>query len=148
MSDLLGGQEAKVPKYLRLIGGKNAKQKRELEQHLLKPEKIKQYVGNKPSAYAKEPLLRSTVKFVFTKDDEMALVQKLLPVSHHVEMSVSNHGLLIALLKEVDEGNITYDKKTKSVTIQRTGASSSKRKHNSSGSTGNKRTFLEWCMHK
>jgi hypothetical protein len=140
MSDLLGGQEAKVPKYLRLAKGKKAKQKRELEQHLLKPEKIKPYVGKKPSAYAKEPLLKATIKFVFTKKEEMDLIQKLLPVSQHVEMSVSNHGLLIALLKEVEEGNITYDKKTKSVTIQR--------KSKAGGGKGNKRTFLEWCLHK
>jgi hypothetical protein len=141
MSDLLGGQEAKVDKYLRLADGKNAKQKRELEMNLLHPEKIKPYVGKKPSATAKEPLLKSTVKFVFTKEAEMALVQKLLPVSQHVEMSVSNHGLLIALLKEVDEGNITYDKKTKSVTIQRISSESE-----DSGGGGNKRTLHDWRM--
>ena len=72
MSDLLGGQEAKVDTFLRLSEGRNAKETRKLEMNLLHPEKIKPYVGKKPSTYAKEPLLRSTVKFVFTKEDEMA----------------------------------------------------------------------------
>jgi hypothetical protein len=142
MTDLLGGQEAKVPKFLRLSKGKKAREKRDLETHLLQPEKIKPYTGKKPTAQAKEPLLKATVKFVFAKEEEMALVKKHLPVSVHVENSVSNHGLLIALLNEVDQGNITYDKKTKSVTIHR------RRKSKGGGGHGNKRTLHDWRMHK
>lgn len=141
ISELLGGQESKVVKFERLAKGKSLKERRKLEQTLLKPDKIKPYTGEKPGPQAKEPLLKSTIKFVFAKKEELALIKKHLPVSIHVEQSVSNHGLLIALIREVDEGRITYDKKTKLLTI----CSSRDETHTSEG---NKRTLQDWRLSK
>ena len=141
VKSLLGDSESSVEKFLELSKGKTGKEKRELEQRLLKPEKIKKYTGTKVPKTSKEPLLKSTVKFVFTKKEELELMKRTLPVSKHVEMSVSNHGLLIALLREVDEGRITYDKKTQKVTVVK-----GKGKDNRGG--GNKRTLQSWRMSK
>lgn len=144
MSDirnLIGVQESKVVKFLRLSKGKSSKEKRELEQRLLQPEVIKPYTGQPPGPQAKEPLLKHTIKFVFARQHELDLVKRTLPVSNHVEMSVANHGLLIALLKEVDEGRISYDKKSQTV-------SHKEPKIKSGNVSGNKRTLLQWRMSK
>ncbi len=98
----------------KVAGASTKAEERILEETLLVPEKIPAYTGKKaapatPRDYA--------VTFFFRDAESLALVQKHFRVSSYVEKAVSNVALLLALLEKLESGELSYDVKTKQLTV-------------------------------
>lgn len=86
---------------------------RDLEKHLLKPEKIPPYAGPVPLATELE---RRTIKIIFPDVKTFKLFEKYFFVSHSIENSTHRIGLLLALLNNLENGDLRYDKESGTLT--------------------------------
>jgi hypothetical protein len=83
-------------------------EQRALEMRALQPEKLKPYAGAAPSD---NKIKQRTVMLVFKDDEGLDLMCKHFHVANYVAKSVTNIDKLVALLREMEAGRITYDKK-------------------------------------
>lgn len=90
-------------------------EERKLEETMLTPEKLPAYTGKKTTAATPRDY---AVTFFFHDADSLALVQKYFRVSTYVEKAVGNVSLLMALLENLESGELYYDVKAKSLTTQ------------------------------
>jgi len=109
INDFIGGQKSRVDRFEKASKGKTKKERRALEQKLLKPEKIPPYTGPAPTA---EGIDQFAVRIILPGRDEFDLFEKYFKVSYSVEKSVSNLALLISILESIEQGEIQYDKET------------------------------------
>lgn len=107
--------DSKVERFRKLSKGKTPMEIRKLEKTLLQPEQIPPYGGPMPPSTAVRPLSDLTIKLVFPNRKKLAVFEKHFSISHHIEQSVTNIDLLLALMKALDKGRIVYDKDTKRV---------------------------------
>jgi len=82
---------------------------RALEMQHLKPDTIQPYAGIPPIV---DDITRLSVMLVFPDDSELDKFKKHFRVAQHGEASVTNIGLLLALVNEIESGRITYEKDT------------------------------------
>ena len=120
INDFMGAARqggSRVQRFEKLSKGRTKQETRDLESKLLTPEELPPYTGKAPAPEAKKPLSGRTIKFVFHNDEDMTLFAKHFAVSHHIEASVANPTMLLAILKEMDKGAIVYDKCEKTVRL-------------------------------
>ena len=100
---------SKVARYEEFSKNATSEEKREFEAELLVPQELPAYGGAPPTADAIEDL---SVRLVFSTEEDMALFAKYFKVSHYVEKSVHELNLLLSILELIEQGVISYDKKT------------------------------------
>ena len=88
-------------------------EQRQLELDYLKPEPLVPYGGEEPTI---DPIIKLTVKLVFPSLLALEQFKRHFKVAKYVEPSVTNIGVLMALLDELDAQRIAYDKTTKKIT--------------------------------
>lgn len=110
IDSFLGGDRhnERVKKFKNLSVGKSKEEIRELEMLLFKPDESTDYTGevvrhNINSEFA--------VKLVFSSQEEWDLLNKYFVVGHYIEKSISKLKLLIDMLKALDNGQLSYNKK-------------------------------------
>lgn len=91
---------------------------REFERRYLKPEPIPDYTGKQPM---ESLITRLSVRLIFPTKEDLELFSKHFRVAQYVEASVTNIGLLLAFVHELEKGRLRYDKETGRIryTIQR-----------------------------
>lgn len=87
-------------------------EEREFEMENLKPDKLPPYAGEQPT---KGKLKEQSVKLVLRSEEELEKFKRHFRVPNYIEPSVTNIGLLMALLDELDSGRIQYDKKSERI---------------------------------
>jgi len=102
-------------KDLKNTGNKSLEEQRQLEQDYLKPEHLRPYLGVNPSI---DPIAKLTVKLVFPSEERLEQFKRHFRVAKYVEPSVTNIGVLCALLDELDTGRIAYDKNGKCIAYE------------------------------
>jgi len=105
ISDMIS-RENKVKKVDRLAKGKTKAERRKLEEHLLKPEKIKVYGGNKSQV---DSLAGLKILLMFHKEEEFDLFHKYFKVNEYSGKNVSNVDLLVLILKAFDRGSLLHE---------------------------------------
>lgn len=92
---------------------KTKEEKRNLEVHLLKPQKLPPAIHE--VKYLTD-LKKQTVRLVFGKSDDYELFCKHFKVLNYIESNVTDIKKLLALLKALDDNVIMYDEKTGEIT--------------------------------
>ena len=87
-------------------------EERKLEMENLKPDKLSPYAGEKPT---EGKLKKQSAKLVLRSEEELEKFKRHFSVPNYIEPSVTNIGLLMALLDELDSGRIQYDKKSERI---------------------------------
>lgn len=102
-------REDPVKKFETLSKGKSEKEKRELEQKLLKPNPIPTYTG-KNIRY----ILNSdfAIKLVLSSQEEMELFGKYLNITEYKGKSITNYQIISDLFSAIENGEIKYNKET------------------------------------
>jgi len=106
-------------KYQELSKDKTEAEKRELEMHLLKPDKIPPHVTESADYNLFSPISTLTVRMVFPDEEALALFKKHFPVSKYVEPSLARMDKMMATVQLYEDGKITYDAKTNKVTVKK-----------------------------
>jgi hypothetical protein len=92
-------------------------EQRQMEFDYLKPEPLTPYTGTDPNV---DPILALSVKLVFPDKPALAQFKRHFKVAKYVEPSVTNIGVLLAILDELDAGRIVYDKSTDKISYTTT----------------------------
>lgn len=104
-----GSRPNRVEQFERLVEGKSKEERRKIEMEMLGPDPIPPYIGEERRYIVNS---EHTVKFVFASQDEMDLFGKYIPIASYIEKSVTDLKIIFDLLKGMDAGEITYEKKT------------------------------------
>lgn len=117
ISDFLGKRvRSRVERFQEAVEkGVSKEERRHLEATLLTPDKIPEYTGEEPPLSAAKPLSNRTVMLVFGHEDHMELFAKHFKVSRKPSLSVTDNGILLALLKGLERGDLIYDEKNKQI---------------------------------
>lgn len=99
----------KMKQFEAMTAGKSKEEIRQIEIEMLEPEPIPLYVGEEHRYIVNS---EHTVKFIFANQDEMDFFGKHIPISSYIEKSVTDLKIIFDLLKGMDAGEITYEKKT------------------------------------
>lgn len=99
---------SKTQVFEKAVVGKNKREKRQLEQRMLRPDKLPPFDRSKS---ATNDMRGRTIKLIFPDNQSMALFKKFFHVSESVENSLRDMSLLFALLDELESGRIKYDNK-------------------------------------
>ena len=99
----------RLKQFQELAKGKTKEERRKLEMEMLKPEESSPYTGPQPT---RGVISEVTVKLVFPNKEAFSLFDRHFPIRKYIEQSVSDLKLLIAFLRSLEEGSLTYDKKT------------------------------------
>ena len=109
---LVGGDRSgsKLDKFNKeLKGAKNDEDIRQLESDHLTPEVYSEYIGSKGVT---DPIKDLVCKVAFKNKTDFDLFKKYFRVSRYFENNVSDLRLLIAFLKALDDGSVTWFDKT------------------------------------
>lgn len=87
----------------------NKEELRELEMALLTPEPIPPYAGEERRYIVNS---EHTVKFVFPNKASMDFFGRFIPIAEYKEKSVTNIQIILDLFRAIDNGEISYNKKT------------------------------------
>ena len=98
-------------KFEKAAKGKTKKERRALEETLLKPDVLPIYTGPPPSQRAKEPVMPQTLLIVFKTTAQLDRLAKFFPVSYVEQPTLLNNKLVMDLVKEFEDGRIVYDAK-------------------------------------
>lgn len=90
---------------------KTKKEIRQLEERMLAPTKLPPAVTQSPT----DRLRDLGVKIMLPNQEAMELFKRHFKILTYVENNVADISLLLAFLKELDEGRITYDAKTRTI---------------------------------
>lgn len=114
IDDFLNKRKPRVVAFGEIKQGKTKKEIRALEQKLLKP--TVPVPCKSRHQFRKYELDNRTVLIVFSSDADFSLFKKHIKTSSYKKNSVSNTKMLLALLKEIDKGNVHYDSKSNKIT--------------------------------
>lgn len=103
-----------VSKFESLSKGKSEKEKRELEQKLLKPKPVPTYTG-KNIRY----ILNSdfAIKLVLSSQEELDLFGKYVNITEYKGRSITNYQIISDLFKALENEEIKYDKESGKFTV-------------------------------
>ncbi len=115
LAEEFGTQRNQVQKKVaefRRMKNRNKAAERSFERKYLKPDTIRPYAGVEPST---DEITRLTVRFVFHKRRDLERFKQFFKTSSYKENNVTDLGLLMAFISELEKGNITYDEKEKTI---------------------------------
>ena len=98
--------ESKVKKLDRIAKGKTEAERRKLEEHLLKPEKLKAYGGDESQV---DSLVGLKILLMFHTEEQFDLFHKYFKVNEYCGKNVSNVDLLLLVLKAFDKGSLLWE---------------------------------------
>jgi hypothetical protein len=117
ISDFISGAPtsgSKIETFKKKSCGKSKQEVRKLEEEMLKPEKLKPYIGKKSFA---DGVKDKSCKIFFNDEEDWDLFNKYFQISVYVEPSVANIKLLIDFLHAMEEGQVNYDTKSRKFTF-------------------------------
>jgi len=114
---ITGNEDKRVKRFAKLVEGKSAKEKRKLEEDLLKPSQLPKYTGPEPSAQGIEG---RAVRMVFPDDESFNMFRRHFSVSTYQQNSISQTQIkpLLAFIRLLDKGVLTYDPKKDKYTFR------------------------------
>jgi len=112
-----GKGKSRIERFEALSDGKSQEEKRGLELQLLKPDKIPPHIHEKADKSKFSPITTRSVRMVFPDDESLELFKKHFSVSRHVEASLTDMDKLLAIIRLLDSGEVTYDKKSNKATV-------------------------------
>lgn len=107
IKNFLGKGESRVKKARKILKGKSKKERRKIEQHLLKPERIPEYTGELPK---KGPIERRTIEIICKTETDVDIIRRHFKVSEYKRLNIRNITLLMKFLDALDEGSLQYEK--------------------------------------
>lgn len=101
----------------RLTQIKNKEDKRIFERQNMKPypDKLPDYTGKEPIA---NEIDRLTIRLVFHSTEDVDKFKRWFRVSNFKGPNITDLGLIMALLENLENGNLLYDYKTKTLTYK------------------------------
>jgi len=86
----------------------NKEEQRQLEMETLQPDGLQSYAGDKPIV---DKFTETSVLLIFKEEEDLELFERHFYVSRYVQNSVTDIRPILALVREMEKGNIKYDKK-------------------------------------
>lgn len=111
-SFLQKGEESRVERYQRMSARLSKREKRVLEQKLLKPEALPTFVGTRPAGSAVE---ERTVKIIFETDEDLELFKRFFRVNNYKGQNTRDVDIIVALVEALDRGSLEYNASDKTL---------------------------------
>ncbi len=99
----------RVKQFEQMSAGKSKQEVRELEMAMLEPEPIPEYMGEELRYIINSEF---AVKFIFKDQEEMDFFGKFVKIAVYHERSITNMKIIMDLFHSIENGEISYDKKT------------------------------------
>ena len=99
-------EESRVERYLRLSKNLTKKERRCLEQQLLKPEGIPPFVGHRATHTSVDD---RSVKIIFESDEDFELFRRFFRVNSYKGQNTRDVDIIVALVEALDRGSLEYN---------------------------------------
>lgn len=104
----------RVKQFEKMSAGKSKEEVRELEMALLEPEPLQQHIGEEHRYVVNSEF---TAKVVFKCQEDMDFFGEHIPITNYIEHSITELKIFFDLFKWMDDGGVSYDKKSGTFTV-------------------------------